>query len=147
MKEYMSSLGCVLMITAFAKVIIPDGGIKKYMSLAMGFILISTALTLIPGKFGEISFPAESFRLDEKEVSRMEADYRARVMTGHKKNLQNKIEQQMQHGSKAFVEVSPEGEIISVTLRLKGDESKAVLYIVEQLGVERERIKLKNDKN
>ncbi len=146
MREYMTSLGCVLMITAFSKMLLPEGGIKKYMSLALGFILISTALTLFPGKIGEISFPADSFRVDEGEITKMEADYRAKVITEHRNNLQKKIEEQMQHGSKAFVEVSPEGGIISVTLRIKGDESKAIAYIVEELGVERERIKIKNDK-
>ena len=146
MREYMTSLGCVLMITAFSKMLLPEGGIKKYMSLALGFILISTALTLFPGKIGEISFPADSFRVDEDEITKMEADYRAKVITEHRNNLQKKIEEQMQHGSKAFVEVSPEGEIISVTLRIKGDESKAISYIVENLGIERERIKIKNDK-
>ena len=53
----------------------------------------------------------------------------------------------MKHGSKAFVEVSPDGQILSVTLVLKGDESKALQYVVEELGVERERIKIKYDKD
>lgn len=146
MKEYMTSLGCVLMITAFSKMLIPEGGIKKYMSLALGFILISTTLTLFPGKIGEISFSADSFRLDEDEIAKMEADYQAKVITEHRSNLQEKIEAQMKHNSKAFVEVSPEGEITAVTLRIKGDESRAILYIVEEMGVERERIKIINDK-
>ena len=134
------------MITAFAKIIVPEGDIKKYMTLALGFILISTALTIMPGQMREISFQTDSFRLDEKEVARMEADYRAKVIKEHKKILQQKIEEQMKYGSRAFVEVSPEGEVLSVTLRIKGDESKAILYIVEELGVTRERIKIKNDK-
>ena len=145
MREYMVSLGCVLMIIAFSKMILPEGSIKKYVSLATGFILISTALTLFPGKIGEISFDEESFRLDEGDIAKMEATYQAKVITEHRENLQKKIEEQMSHNSKAFVEVSPEGEILSVTLRLQGDESKAVKYIVEELGVERERIKIKND--
>ena len=49
--------------------------------------------------------------------------------------------------TEAFAEISEDGEIISVTLLLKGDESKAVLFITEQLGVKRERIKIKYDKD
>lgn len=146
MREYMVSLGCVLMIIAFSKMLLTEGGLKKYVSLATGFILISTILTLFPGKIGEISFSAESFQVDEEEISAMEATYQAKVITEHRENLQKKIEEQMTHGSKAFVEVSPEGEILSVTLRLQGDESKAINYIVQELGVDRERIKIKNDK-
>ena len=147
MREYMTTLGCILIMTAFAKMLVPEGSIKKYVSLALGFILISTALSLLPGEIGEISFPADSFKADDEEIAKMEAKYRASVIKEHKKNIEKKIEEQMKHGSKAYAEVSEDGEIISVTLLLKGDESNAVLYITEELGVKRERIKIKYDKD
>lgn len=147
MREYMTTLGCVLIMTAFAKMLVPEGSIKKYVSLAMGFILISTALSILPGKSWKINFPVDSFSADDGEIAKMEAEYRAAVIKEHKKNIEKKIEEQMEHGSEAFAEISEDGEIISVTLLLKGDESKAVLFITEQLGVKRERIKIKYDKD
>ncbi len=147
MREYMTALGSVLIITAFAKMLVPEGSIKKYVSLATGFMIISTALSILPGKLGDISFSEDSFSFNDEEITKIEAQYKAEVIKEHRKNLSEKIEAQMKHGSKAFAEVSPDGQIISVTLVLKGDESKALQYIVEELGVERERIKIKYDKD
>ena len=79
MREYMTTLGCVLIMTAFAKMLVPEGSIKKYVSLAMGFILISTALSILPGKSWEINFPVDSFSADDGEIAKMEAEYRAAV--------------------------------------------------------------------
>ena len=81
------------------------------------------------------------------DIAEAQAKYKANVIKTHRKNLEEKIDGQMLHGSKSYVEVSQEGEIISVTLVIRGDESRAVRYIVENMGVPRERIKLKYDKN
>lgn len=147
MKEYMTSLGTVLMLIAFSNMIVPKGSIKKYVSLAMGFILITVALSIVPSVKGDISFSADSFEFNSDDIAAAQAQHRAQVIKTHRENLEKKIAAQMKHGSRAYVEVSSDGEIISVTLHLKGDESSAVLYIVESLGVPRERIKLKYDKN
>lgn len=147
MREYMTALGSVLIITAFAKMLVPEGSIKKYVSLATGFMIISTALSILPGKLGDISFSEDSFSFNDDEITKIEARYKAEVIKEHRKNLSEKIEAQMKHGSKAYAEVSPDGQILSVTLVLKGDESKALQYVVEELGVERERIKIKYDKD
>lgn len=147
MKEYMTSLGTILMLIAFANMLVPEGNIKKYVSLAMGFMLITAALSGLPGRIEDISFTAESFELNENDIAAMQAEHRAQVLKTHRENMEQKIQSQMKHGSKAYVEVSEEGDVISVTLALRGDESEAVLYIVEKLGVPRERIKLKYDEN
>jgi len=147
MREYMLSLGTVLMLVAFANMIVPEGTIKKYVSLATGFMIITTAISIIPGKIGEISFPSESFQMSEEKIAGIEAEYYAEVMKEHKKNLETKIGEHMTKGGKVFVEVTEKGEIISITLISEKDESKAILYITENLGVERERIRIKNDKD
>lgn len=147
MREYMMSLGTVLMLIAFANMIVPEGNIKKYVSLAMGFILIIAALSALPGSIGEISFSPESFELSEEDIAKTQAEYKAEVIKIHRQNLKKKIEEQMLHGSKAYLEVSENGEIISVTLLVRGDESKAIFYITETLEVPRERIKIKYDEN
>lgn len=147
MKEYMTSLGTVLMMTALSNMLIPNGNIKKFVSMAMGFILISAALSFLPAKKEDFRFSFDSFELSESDFARAEAVYRAEIIKEHKKNLENKIESYMKHGSKAYVEVTESGEITRVTLSLRGDESRAVRFITEELGVSRERIKLKYDKN
>ena len=58
----------------------------------------------------------------------------------HQENLKTAIEKEMMHNSSAYVETDSEGNITRVNLRCKGDESRAVRYIIESLGVSRERI-------
>ena len=147
MYEYMRNLGAVLMLIAFASILVPEGNIKKYVSLAMGFILIIAALSVVPGQIGEISFSAESFEMSEDDIAKAQAEHRAQVLKMHRENMKKKIEEQIKGGSKAYVEVSEEGEITSVTLYVKGDESEALFYITNTLGVPRERIKIKYDEN
>lgn len=147
MKEYMTSLGVILMLISFSNMLIPEGGIKKYTSLAMGFMLICAALSFLPSDMGETVFDAQSYTLSEKEVATAEAQYKAEVLKRHRKNLEKSIEEKLRYGGRAYVEVSPGGEVISVTLLIKGDESRAISYIVSNLGIDRERINLKYDKN
>lgn len=147
MREYMTNLGTVLMITSLSSLILPEGGIKKFAALAMGFLLISAALSFLPLGGGEFSFSASSFEINEEELALSEAKYKAQVLKEHRKNLEQIIDKEMKHGSKSYVEVSPEGEILSVTIKLKGDESAAVAYVTKTLKVPRERIYLNYDKN
>ncbi len=147
MKEYMTTLGVILMLISFSNMLIPEGSIKKYTSLAMGFMLICASLSFITEKTGEPFVSIEPFSFTEEEIESNEALYRAQVLKKHRENLEKTIKGKLKHGGKVYVEVSPQGEVISVTLSVNGDESTAVSYIIENFGIERERIKLKNDKN
>ena len=146
MKEYMTSLGTVLMLIAISNMLIPEGSIKKYTSLAMGFMLISTALSFLPSVH-DFSFKGTTFEISDAQIATAEAQYRGEVIKRHRENIEKEIEKKLRHEGKAYAEVSPEGEVVSVTLAINGDESRAVEYIVSELGVERERITIKYDKN
>ena len=143
----MVSLGVVLMLISFSNMIIPDGGIKKYSSLAMGFMLICSALSFLPTSADEVVFDIKSYSVSEKDVAVAEAEYRAQVIKKHRENLEKRIKEKMKGKGHVSVEVAPDGEIISVNMTVSEDESVAVKYIVEDLGVSRERIRLKYDKN
>ena len=73
MKEYMTNLGSVLMLTALSDMLVPEGGLKKYVSIAMGFILITAALSVIPGDFDGLFFNDASFKLSDGEIARAES--------------------------------------------------------------------------
>lgn len=147
MRDYMVSLGTVMMLIALSNILMPEGSIKKFASLATGFMLISAAVAPLPGVIENIEFTAESFEIDEAELRGAQAEYKAQVIKQHRENLAAKISEKIKHGSKVYVEVSSEGEIISVTINLKGDESAAVAYITDTLKVPRERIKLNYENN
>ena len=84
----MTSLGTVLMLIAFANMIVPEGNIKKYVSLAMGFMIITAALSVLPSKWEEIQFSSESFELSSDEIASAQAQYRAQVIKMHRENLE-----------------------------------------------------------
>ena len=142
MREYMISLGSVMMLIAFSQILLPHGSVKKFTSLAMGFILIATAVAPLPSSVEDLKIETEEFKLNEEELSRANALYRAEVIKRHREIIADKIKEHIKHGSGVYVETSPEGEIMQVSLRLLGDESAAVAYITGELGVSRERIKL-----
>ncbi len=147
MREYIISLGSVMMLIAFSNILLPEGSIKKFASLAMGFMLISTAIAPLPSRLEDIKIDAQSFVLDEGDIAAAQAQYKAQILKRQREILADKISEYIKHGSKVYVQTSPDGEIISVTLSLKGDESSAIAYITDTLKVPRERIKLFYENN
>lgn len=147
MREYMITLGSVMMMISIAGILIPDGGIRKFASLAMGFMVITVAVFPL-GKEGEIfSFTPESFGINEDSLKEAEALYEENVLIQHRTNLEEMIAAHIKHGSKVEVSVTETGELDSVKLILKGDESAAVNYIVNTLNLPRERITVAYENN
>ncbi len=142
MKDYLVSLGVVSILSAFAKMIMPEGGIKKFASLTIGFMVIATILSPVPIKVSDFYIEEES---EEINLSVAEAKYKADVLLRHRENINSMIEEKMIHNSKAFAEVNDKGEVFSVTIHANGDESQAVHFIVTELKVPRERINIINE--
>ena len=147
MRDYMITLGSVLMMIAVSDILMPEGDIKKFASLAMGFMVITAAVMPLGNMAEKFKFDASSFEIDEEKLRESEAEYRAEVIKKHRENLALKIQEKIKHGSKVTVEVYENGEISSVTIVLKGDESAAVAYITDTLKLPRERIKLIYENN
>ena len=147
MREYMISLGSVIMMISVANILIPGGSIKKFTSLAMGFMVISAVVTPIGTSLTKFEFSKEAFMLDTQAIEEAEKKYREDVLERHSENLANKIKEHIRHGSEVCASVDNEGNLAEVTIEAKGDESLAVAYIVETLKLPRERIKLKYENN
>ncbi len=138
MREYIISVGSVMTLISFALMLVPEGGIKKFASMAAGFMIISSILELPKG---EINFTGINIDKIEADYSEQEALYTAEVIKRHKENLKAAIEKEMKSG-KSFVETDNDGNITRVTLRCTEDESAALRYVTETLGVPRERVKV-----
>ena len=147
MREYMITLGSVMMMVSISGILMPEGGIKKFASLAMGFMVITVAAFPLGGNGKFFNFTPESFGVDEKVMSEAESLYEEEVLSKHEINLEEMIRKQVKHGSDISVNVNSKGEIECITLYLKGDESVAVNYIVNTLNFPRERIKLIYENN
>ena len=138
MKDYIISVGTVMMLISFSQIVLPEGGLKRFASLATGFMIICAVIApLNGGKAFDFSEITVENGASENKVD--DALYRAEVLRHHRENLEKQIESRMQSGS-VHVEVDNDGNLIRVTLRSDCDESKAVLYITSQLGLPRERI-------
>ena len=147
MREYMITLGSVMMMVSISGILMPKGGIKKFASLAMGFMVITVAIFPLGGDGEFFKFTPESFGVDEKLLSEAESLYENNVLEKHRENLEKMIKVHIKHGSGVKVSVNSDGEIEGITLHLKGDESIAVNYIVNTLNFSRERIKLIYENN
>lgn len=147
MREYMITLGSVMMMVSISGILMPEGGIKKFASLAMGFMVITVAVFPLGGDGEFFKFTPENFGVDEKVLIEAESLYEQKVLAQHRENLEKMIAAHMKHGSRAEVSVREDGKIDSVTLYLKGDESAGVNYIVNTLNLPRERIKLVYENN
>lgn len=138
MREYIISVGSVMTLISFALMLIPEGGIKKFASLAAGFMIISA---IIETDVGKINFTGINIEKTEVDYSEKEALYKAEVIKKHRENLNAAIEKEMKSG-KSFVETDNDGNITRVTLRCKEDESGALRYITQTLCVPRERVRV-----
>ena len=147
MREYMKNLGTIMMMIALSNMLIPEGGIKKFASLATGFMLITAAVAFVPKDVSEFSFSSPAYTFDEKRMEEAEERYREQVIENHRENLRGLIEEKFVHQSRADVETDREGNIKKITLYLRGDESQAISYIVNELRFPRERISIVYEKN
>ena len=145
MKEYIISVGTVMMLISFSQMILPEGGLKRFASLATGFMIICAVLSPLRGGKA-LDFSGITV---ENAATFPEADasvYRAEVLKQHRENLEKAVESHM-NGGKAYVEVDNDGNITKITLRSGMDESGAVSYIVSELGLPRERIVVTDENN
>ena len=147
MREYVTTLGSVMMMVSIAGILIPGGGIKKFASLAMGFMVITVAVHPLEKGRKIFEFDTNNFEILDTSLTDAETLYEGNVLSQHEKNLEDMITAHLKYKSTVDVTVNETGEIDSVTLNLKGDESRAVSYIVETLRFPRERIKLVYENN
>ena len=147
MSQYIMNLGTVMMLCGVAGILIPEGGIKKFASLAMGFIIIASAIVPVGDAISKLTLPDFSFETDEESFFQAESTYREEVLKKHCENLEKEIYGHIKNGSSVSVKVDDDGNIESVNIMLKGDESAAVAYIVQTLKVPRERIKTSYENN
>ena len=145
MREYIISIGSVMTMAALAQMLLPEGNVKIFASLCVGFMIISVVLTpLQAGKAGALLGEAQNLFKGQEEA---EAIYRANVIDRHRENTKSLIEKKIKHGSGVFVELDNNANITQIIIRARGDESAAVFYITESLGVPRERIKIEYANN
>lgn len=127
-----------MMLISFSQLLLPDGGLKKFASLAAGFMIISAVISPLDSvptdALGDFSLPGEG------SSAANEALYRAEVIKRHRENLAEIIEKKFRHKSRAYVDTDNDGNITKITLHCGGDESGCIAYIIRELGVPRERI-------
>lgn len=132
-KEFIFSVVGIAFLETACEMIIPEGNMKKYFKLAMGFIMMCVLLKpvteLTDFKKFEFSFDEN---LTEAEL-RAESD--AYILKIHEDNIRKKILEICGENTQVFIELYSDGNIKSIALRGNVSDSN-IMYLKEELGCE-----------
>lgn len=145
MADYIIYIGAVMTASSLLYMLLPEGSVRRVASLATGFLVISAILSPVGRGIPNISVKLPL--AEQKDLESAKKSYRANVIQQHRKNLCKIIKQRLKNGGTVFVDTDNDGNIKKITLRVKGDESAAVSYIVSELSVPRERITIIYENN
>lgn len=131
LKDFIVSVLSVVFLGTVCEMIIPDGSLKKYFKLVIGFIMMSTLIYPVKNikSAPEFEFSFE-YPMSEEEI-RAESD--AYILKLHEETIQNRISEICGDDVKIFTEIFSDGTIKEITLR--GNVSKSEIdKIIKETG-------------
>lgn len=132
-KNFIFSVIGISFLSTACEMLIPEGKMKKYYKLVMGFIMMCVLINPISNittfeKF-EFSF---SESITEEELL---AESEAYILQMHKENIEKRIKEICGEETQAFIELYADGLVKSVVLKGNVTMEKLVL-LKEELGCE-----------
>lgn len=135
-RNYILSAAAMFVAAKAGELLLPDGNMKKYASVCISLIL---CISLIRPFFGKTNF-----KLPEvSEKVNFEDTFKKDVFDEYKKRIESNIFEKC--GVLAEVSVGENGVIESIALPF-GTSADAVNYIISELGVEKDVIKIAENK-
>lgn len=132
-KNLIISVICVVFFSTAFDMIFPDGSLKKYFKLVMGFILIRVIIMPFTGDF---EAPQFDFQFDktytEEELNAISDAY---ILKLHEDNITNYIKEICGEENDVFVELFSDGIIRSIVIEGNVD-NKTIEYLKDELGCE-----------
>jgi hypothetical protein len=123
----------------------PEGGMKKYVNLAMGFIMISVLMNPVLKHIEPMSF---EFSFDDEYTKEaLEAKSDAYILSFHKKNIEKRAEEILGEGFKAYAEVYSDGQLKSLTVEGVGDVTEKTEELKSEFGCDNIIVKGGADEN
>lgn len=129
----LSILGAAFFVT-LCEMIIPDGSLKKYIKLTLGFVMISVLLSPFKNKeyFNSVNFYLESDFSEEKLLAESEAY----VLQIHKDNIERRVREFCWGEPKIFIELFSDGRVKSVVIKGGKTEKSSIEMLKQELGCE-----------
>ncbi|MBQ7976943.1 MAG: stage III sporulation protein AF [Clostridia bacterium] len=127
----LSLIGTVFLCT-LSELIMPEGNMKKYFRLVIGFIVMCVLIS----PFGSIDqIDTYKFEFDGgMSESELKAGSEAYMMQLHKENIARRIKEIAGENCEAFVQVHSDGSVISITIRGENVSADAINKIKTETG-------------
>ena len=134
MNSVLTSIAGAIFISVVCEMIMPEGSVKKYVRLAIGFMMISVIIS--PFTKG-IELPELDFEIEAGfSKEELEARNDAYILDIHRKNIEKRAEEMCGEGAKAYAEVFSDGTVHSVRIEAEGDISYMLPEIKKEFGCE-----------
>lgn len=138
-KDFIYTIIGVAFLSVVCEMILPQGRMKQYFKLVMGFIMLCV---LLKPALNITDYPEVDFSFDNTITeAELQAESRAYILRIHEENIRKKVMEVCGDDTKVFIELFSDGNIKSVTLRGNVSEEK-IEYLRNELGCE--NITLKN---
>ncbi len=136
-KEYITKIGAVCIISAVIVSLLGDSKYKKYVLLPISVLMIALIISPISKK--HLKIPV-SFSY-QKEFEKSEKEYSANILIEHRKNLENMIKEHTSGDVK--VDTDNQGNLTAIFLG-EGYSEETLRFIEENLGFKREKVQFEN---
>ncbi len=127
-KDFMINVVALSFLATACEMIMPDGSIKKYLKLIMGFMVMVTLLNPVLKNMQspqEFEFSFEEFQSDEDFSAKSDAY----ILKLHEENIKNHIREKTGGDGEIFTELYSDGRVKEVTIR----NSHIPLAVIEEL--------------
>ncbi len=128
----IAQIAGVVFLSIACEMIMPDGGMKKYIQLAVGFVMMTVLIKPIAEKHELPEFDFEFDNVYEEEELKSQSD--AFVLMIHKRNLEKKAEEICGPESQAYVELYSDGRVKSVKIVCDKKDIAKASEVAEKLG-------------
>lgn len=133
-RSFVSEIVGVVFLSAACEMLMPEGTMKKYVRLAIGFVMIAVFMSPFTK---EAEAPRLSFDFGSaysEEELRAQSD--AYVLEFHRKNIEERAVEICGEGSSAHAEVYSDGQVKSVTITADRDMGDKLPKLKEEFGCE-----------
>lgn len=133
-KSFISGIAGAVFLAVACEMIMPEGCMKKYIRLAMGFVMISVMISpFINGaKLPEFEFDFDSAYTEEE----LTAQSRAYILSYHRENVEKRAREICGEGSKAYAEINSDGSVKSVRIESVNNVENKRAELAEEFGCE-----------
>lgn len=133
-KEFVISIISLAFLCTVSDMIMPEGSMKKYFKLAMGFmmmcVLISPVTKIIDIAPFEFSFKQD---MSNEEISAKSDAY---ILKMHEENIREHILNIIGNNAEAFVEINSDGTVKNVVIRCSYVSEGTLKSLKSELGCE-----------